>query len=109
MLTIRREQMEVFREWATAEFAERLSACLERRYPAWDSETRILRVRRWMAEAESYDIRRECDVARYVELAAAHWLDAAAPKGALRILSARQVNAAERLERAAEWLVEEFR
>lgn len=107
MLTIRSAQMEAFRELAKAEFAKRLSAFLERKHPDWDPALRVTRVRQWMVEAEKFAIRRECDVARYVELAAEYWPNSSLPKGLVRIIAAREVIAAERLARAAEWLAEE--
>jgi len=101
MLVIRQEQIAILAE---SRFLQRLQAFVQQQFPDYcftlgDEELTLL-LRNAILRAESFNIRRECDIARYVSLMLAHAADSrlrAEPEWCVPILLDQTKTAPERL------------
>jgi hypothetical protein len=107
VLVIRRSQMKVFEKASAADFARRLRGHLQEKFPNISDDVLSGRIAAGLESAASFEIKRECDVVRYVELFC-KWGCAATgqafPKPALNILYSYGVEAAQKLDRLEAWL-----
>ncbi len=106
MLVIRKYQLDLFRGALEADFRNRLHRHIRELCPFLDDKDVDVQVSRGMEQAQEFGFRRECDIARFVELVCVHRGGLTAqplPKPALAILYGNRTNPGARLERFRRW------